>query len=98
MDPTVVASVTIIATPSNEEPPVRYVQAAILLIFLGAVGLFALQNMQSVTVDFATWSISAPVALLAVAVYLLGMLTGWTVVAFVRRSIHRVSEPPHRED
>ena len=76
----------------------RYIQAAILLIFLGAIGLFAIQNMQSIKVDFLTWSISAPVAIFAVAVYVLGMLTGWTVVAFLRRSIHRVSEPTHRLD
>lgn len=75
----------------------RYVQAAILLVFLAAVGLFAAQNMQAITVKFLGWSISAPVALLAVAVYLLGMLTGWTVIAFLRRSIHRVSEVPRRE-
>ncbi|AGA24710.1 lipopolysaccharide assembly protein LapA domain-containing protein [Singulisphaera acidiphila] len=75
----------------------RYVQAAILLVFLAAVGLFAAQNMQAITVKFFGWSISAPVALLAVAVYLLGMLTGWTVIAFLRRSIHRVSEVHRRE-
>ena len=71
----------------------RYVQAAILLVFLGAIGIFAVQNMQAITVSFVNWSITAPVAILAVAVYLLGMLTGWTVVAFLRRSIRRVSEP-----
>lgn len=76
----------------------RYIQAAILLFFLGAIGLFAIQNMQSIKVDFLTWSISAPVAIFAVAAYVLGMLTGWTVVAFLRRSIHRVSEPTHRVD
>jgi len=75
----------------------RYVQAGLLLIFLGLIGLFAIQNMQSVTVDFMTWSINAPFAILAVIIYLLGMLTGWTVIAFVRRSLQRVSAPvrPH---
>lgn len=75
----------------------RYVQAAMLLVFLAAVGLFAVQNLQTITVKFLSWSLSAPVALLAVAVYLLGMLTGWTVIAFLRRTIHRVSEVPHHE-
>jgi hypothetical protein len=37
---------------------------------------------------------TAPVAIVIVAVYLLGMLSGWTVVAFVRRSLRRVAEPP----
>lgn len=71
----------------------RYLQAVVLLIFLGAVGIFAVQNMQAITVRFLDRSLSAPVALLAVAIYFLGMLTGWTVVAFLRRSINRVSQP-----
>jgi hypothetical protein len=29
-----------------------------------------------------------------VAVYFLGMLSGWTVVSFVRRSLRRVQERP----
>jgi hypothetical protein len=38
--------------------------------------------------------VTGPVALLAIAAYLLGMVSGWTVVAFVRRSLRRVSEQP----
>jgi uncharacterized integral membrane protein len=70
----------------------RFVQAIILLAFLGTVGIFAVQNTSVITVRFLNWAISAPVALVAVAVYLLGMLTGWTVVAFVTRSLRRVTE------
>ena len=72
----------------------RYIQAVLFLVFLGAVGLFAVQNTRSVTVDFWTWHLTAPVALVIVAVYFLGMLSGWTVVAFVRRSLRRVAERP----
>lgn len=69
----------------------RSVQAAILIVFLAAVGIFAIQNTQSTTVRFLHWSVTAPVALVSIVVYLVGMLTGWTVVAFLRRSIRRVS-------
>ena len=72
----------------------RFIQAILLLIFLGAVGLFAVQNTESITVAFWSWRMTGPVALLAIAAYLLGMLSGWTVVAFVSRSIRRVSEEP----
>ena len=72
----------------------RFIQAVLFLVFLGAVGLFAVQNTRSVTVDFWTWHLTAPVALVIVAVYFLGMLSGWTVVAFVRRSLRRVAERP----
>jgi putative membrane protein len=72
----------------------RFIQGVLLLIFLGAVAIFAFQNNQTVTPRFLNWSTPYPVsiALLSVAAYLLGMLSGWTVVAFVRRSIRKVSE------
>jgi len=72
----------------------RFVQAIILLAFLGTIGIFAVQNTSVVTVRFLNWAVSAPLALVTVAVYLLGMLTGWTVVAFMTRSLRRVTEHP----
>ncbi len=70
----------------------RYVQAAILIAFLGVVAVFALQNTQAVTVRFLNGVLVCPLALLVVAVYLLGMLTGWTVISFVRHSLKRVAQ------
>ena len=70
----------------------RFVQAIILLAFLGTVGIFAVQNTSVITVRFLNGAVSAPVALISVSAYLLGMLTGWTVVAFVTRSVRRVTE------
>jgi len=76
---------------------VRILLGLLLLAFLGSVGVFAFQNTQPVTVRFLNWVVTAPVALLAVAVYLLGMASGWNVVAFVRRSIRAVSSESRRE-
>jgi uncharacterized integral membrane protein len=72
----------------------RLLQALLFLAFLGAVGLFAVQNTDAITVNFWTWKLTGPVAILAIAAYLLGMLSGWTVVSFVRRSLRRVAERP----
>jgi uncharacterized integral membrane protein len=72
----------------------RILQGILLLVFLGAIGIFAAQNNAVVTVRFLHWSMDAPLALLTLAVYGLGMLTGWTVVAFVARSLRRVSAKP----
>jgi uncharacterized integral membrane protein len=72
----------------------RFIQAIVLLIFLGAVGLFAVQNTDPITVNFAQWRATAPVALVTIGSYLLGMLSGWTVVSFFTRSLRRVSEQP----
>jgi putative membrane protein len=70
----------------------RFIQAIILLAFLGVVGIFAVQNTNVITVKFLNWAVTGPVALLIIAVYFLGMLTGWTVVAFVTRSLRRVTQ------
>jgi lipopolysaccharide assembly protein A len=72
----------------------RYLQALVLLAFLFAIGVFALQNRDVITVNFLTWNLSQPVALLSVVVYALGMLSGWTVVAFLRRSFHGATAKP----
>jgi lipopolysaccharide assembly protein A len=73
----------------------RFIQGVLLIVFLGAVAIFAFQNNQLITVSFLQWRTPYPVsvALLSLAAYLLGMLSGWTVVAFVRRSIRKVTEP-----
>lgn len=75
----------------------RFILGVILLIFLGAVGIFALQNTQTVTLLFLKWSVTAPVAFLAIVAYLLGMLSGWNVIAFLRSSIRRVTEEPRSQ-
>lgn len=69
----------------------RFILGVILLVFLAAVGIFAIQNTQTITVRFVSWSLTAPVAILTVGVYFLGMLSGWSVVSFLRRSIRRVT-------
>jgi uncharacterized integral membrane protein len=51
----------------------RFIQAVLFLIFLGAVGLFAVQNQETISVAFWTWKLTAPVALVIVAVYFIGM-------------------------
>jgi lipopolysaccharide assembly protein A len=72
----------------------RLIQAVIFLAFLGVIGLFAVQNTDVITVNFWTWKLTGPVAILSIAAYILGMLSGWTVVSFVRRSLRRASERP----
>ena len=61
----------------------RYIQAFVFLAFLVAIGVFAAQNTGLITVSFLAWNVTQPVALLTVAVYVLGMLSGWTVLAFM---------------
>ena len=64
----------------------------VLMLLLAAIGIFALQNRETITIQYFDRSVSSPLALLIGVVYLLGMVSGWTVVGFVRRSLRRVSE------
>jgi putative membrane protein len=64
----------------------------ILVLILGAVVLFAVQNQQDVTLTFLNVGLTASVALVIGAVYLLGMLSGGTLLGLVRRSLHRATE------
>ena len=72
----------------------RFFQATLLLVFLLSVAAFALQNNGLVSVSFLAWKLSAPMSVLIVGVYLLGMISGGAVFGFVRRSIRKVSEQP----
>ena len=74
----------------------RYLLGFLLLVFLGAIAIFALQNRQTVAVTFWNWEVKAPFAIVAAGVYLLGMVSGWNVIAFLRRSIRGVSAEPRQ--
>ena len=70
----------------------RFVYLLILLVILAAVVLFAVQNNEEVTLRYFDRSLSSRLPVLIAVVYALGMLTGWTVVGFLRRSFRRVTE------
>jgi lipopolysaccharide assembly protein A len=72
----------------------RFLQAVVFLALLLMIGVFAAQNTGVVTVNFLSWNLQQPVAILAVAVYVVGMLRGWTVLAFMRRSLRQVTQHP----
>ncbi len=72
----------------------RYIQAVVFLAFLMTVGIFALQNRNVITINFLTWNLSQSVAIVTIAVYLLGMISGWTVLAIARVSFRRATQHP----
>lgn len=70
----------------------------ILLVILGAVGIFAVQNPTAVTLRYLDRSVTTTIPILTGCVYVLGMVTGWTVIGFVSRSLRRVAERPRNEN
>jgi putative membrane protein len=66
----------------------RWIHLTVMVLFVAATALFAVQNFEIVTMSFIGFSARAPMALLVAIVYLLGMVTGGSLLALLRRSFH----------
>jgi uncharacterized integral membrane protein len=65
----------------------RWIHLAVIIVFALATLIFAAQNFQTVTIAFLGFSVSLPLALQAVIIYLLGMATGGSLFSLLRRSL-----------
>jgi uncharacterized integral membrane protein len=65
----------------------RWVYLAIVVLFVAAILIFAIQNTGSTDVAFLSLAMSAPIALIVVAAYVLGAITGGSLYAVLRRSV-----------
>lgn len=65
----------------------RWIYLAIIIVFVAAIVLFAIQNVQLITMSFLGLSIRAPLAVMAAVVYVLGALTGGSLFALARATI-----------
>ena len=70
----------------------RFLCAILLLAFAAAVAVFATQNQQPVTIKFLDRQESFSLSALVGVVYLIGMVTGWTIVGLLRRTAYRATE------
>ncbi len=71
----------------------RFLSTVFLILFVVAVGIFCFQNMQPVSVQYLQYHAELPLPVVALAMYLLGMLSGWSVVGFLRRTVRDVTTP-----
>jgi uncharacterized integral membrane protein len=65
----------------------RWVYLTVIIVFVAAIVLFAIQNREMVTMSFLGFSVRAPLAVLAVIVYVLGAITGGSLFALLRKSV-----------
>ena len=65
----------------------RRLHLAIILLLAAATLIFALQNLEIVSVDFLWFSVRTPLAILVAATYVVGMATGGSLWALIRRSV-----------
>lgn len=69
----------------------RYVYLSLVIAFVVLLLIFALSNMASATVSFLGWQLTGPLALMILAVYALGMVSGGGVLSFLRHSLHEAT-------
>lgn len=69
----------------------RFLWFIILAAIIVATVAFTLQNNEEVRLQFFHWGATASMALIIGAVYVLGMISGWTVVGLFKRSLHEVT-------
>jgi uncharacterized integral membrane protein len=67
----------------------RWVDLAVIILFALATLIFAVQNLEAVTVSFLGFESTAPLAVLTILVYILGALTGGSLLALLRKSYER---------
>jgi lipopolysaccharide assembly protein A len=67
----------------------RILYLVLIVLLVGVTALFALQNLQTITVSFFNWSVTLPIAFIIIGVYILGMASGGSVLAFLRWTLRR---------
>lgn len=64
----------------------RWFHLIVIGFFLIVTAVFALQNLEQVTVTFLGTNARAPLALVVVVIYILGAFTGSSLLALLRKS------------
>jgi putative membrane protein len=71
----------------------RFISTVFLILFVVVVGIFCFQNMREVHVDYLQYSTDIGLPVVVLAAYVLGMLSGWSVVSFLRHTVRDVTTP-----
>jgi lipopolysaccharide assembly protein A len=67
----------------------RWVYLVVIVLFALAMLIFALQNLEVVTVSFLGFEARTRLAVLSIFIYILGAFTGGSLLALLRRSYER---------
>ena len=70
----------------HTEALMRWIYLAVIILFAAAAIIFAVQNLEIVTMTFLGIDARVPLALLVAVAYLLGAATGGSLFALLRRS------------
>jgi uncharacterized integral membrane protein len=71
----------------------RWFHLTVVALFALVLLIFVVQNLESTTIAFLSFSMTVPLALAFVIAYLLGMATGGSLWSLLRRSVERSRGP-----
>jgi uncharacterized integral membrane protein len=63
----------------------RLVKFIALLLFIGAVTLFSIQNMELVKLSFLNWHLEIPLSFASILLYILGTISGGIVFSMLKK-------------
>jgi uncharacterized integral membrane protein len=74
----------------------RYVWLLLFLIIVALIGVFAYENNDPVAINYldqtlSVQSIHLPMSVLIGATYVLGMVTGWIALGFLKRTVQHMA-------
>jgi len=69
----------------------KLVYIALIVLVTVALLLFKFQNLDTVTLTFLSWTTSLPMAVLAIVIYVMGMVTGGALLALLRPIVRRAA-------
>lgn len=70
----------------------RFIYIALIALVTAAVLLFKFQNLDTVTVSFLSMSVTLPVSVMVIIIYVLGMVTGGALWSILRGWIHSATQ------
>ena len=70
----------------------RVISLLFLILLVAFLVILAIENNRPSTITVFQWSWELPFPALVVALYVLGMLTGWALIGAVKRSWRRVTD------
>ena len=65
----------------------RWIHITIIAVFVIVTLIFAIENLEIVVMSFLGFSARVPLALLVAIIYIVGMVTGSSLLALLRRSV-----------
>ncbi len=71
----------------------RYLYISLIVVLTTIILIFTFQNLDLVTLKFTSLSLTLPISLLVILTYILGMLTGGSLLMLIRNWLNRAQKP-----